>query len=321
MLRRVVARLRAKYSLGIPILVRLDAGFASPLLQNVAEELRVKYVVGLPSTKKLPEWANRVLPGHAQSKSTIGLKAPSLASRSLGFKLRRPRSSSSDLCEVIRGHYERGAMMLTSNRAVGEWYPLFRDELMASAAMDRQLHRAHVVQMDDHSYRNPPPAHKVSQDRPTRPGWTSLKRAGAAAFPKAFPQLCRTPDPRSSKLISPDAQDCRVDQFEPTWGGLCQPILDTRAEVRIGSGWQVEQGGVEMDQVRAAWPGSPLRSSPPRRGVRTRERCYPYRLGTPEGRVPRSRHRSRVASMASARSIGGDNPTLAPEQIPGEHAP
>lgn len=67
-----------------------------------------------------------------------------------------------DLYEVIRGRYERGAMVLTSNRAVEEWYPLFKDELMASAAMDRLLHRAHVVVMEGHSFRNPPQARRAS---------------------------------------------------------------------------------------------------------------------------------------------------------------
>jgi DNA replication protein DnaC len=67
-----------------------------------------------------------------------------------------------DLYEVIRARYERGAMVLTSNRAVEEWYPLFRDELMASAAMDRLLHRAHVVVMEGHSFRNPPAARRAS---------------------------------------------------------------------------------------------------------------------------------------------------------------
>jgi len=61
-----------------------------------------------------------------------------------------------DLYEVIRQRYERGAMVLTSNRALEEWYPLFQDELMASAAMDRLMHHAHVVVMEGHSYRNPP---------------------------------------------------------------------------------------------------------------------------------------------------------------------
>lgn len=67
-----------------------------------------------------------------------------------------------DLYEVIRGRYERGSMVLTSNRAVEEWYPLFKDELMAAAAMDRLLHRAHVVVMDGHSFRNPPQERRAS---------------------------------------------------------------------------------------------------------------------------------------------------------------
>jgi DNA replication protein DnaC len=60
-----------------------------------------------------------------------------------------------DLYEVIRGRYERGSLVLTSNRAVEEWYPLFRDELMGSAAMDRLLHHAHVLEMEGDSFRNP----------------------------------------------------------------------------------------------------------------------------------------------------------------------
>lgn len=67
-----------------------------------------------------------------------------------------------DLYEVIRGRYERGSMVITSNRALEEWYPLFRDDLMASAAMDRLLHHAHVVVMEGDSFRNPTRARKAS---------------------------------------------------------------------------------------------------------------------------------------------------------------
>jgi len=67
-----------------------------------------------------------------------------------------------DLYEIIRARYERGSMIVTSNRALEEWYPLFLDDLMASAAMDRLLHNAHVVVMEGHSYRNPPKARKAS---------------------------------------------------------------------------------------------------------------------------------------------------------------
>ena len=61
-----------------------------------------------------------------------------------------------DLYEIIRQRYQRGSIVLTSNRAVEEWYPLFGDPLMASAAMDRLLHDAHVLELQGHSYRNPP---------------------------------------------------------------------------------------------------------------------------------------------------------------------
>ncbi len=66
------------------------------------------------------------------------------------------RDEPIDLYEVIRQRYERGAMILTSNRALEEWPSLFENDLMASAAMDRLLHHAQVVVMEGNSYRNPP---------------------------------------------------------------------------------------------------------------------------------------------------------------------
>jgi DNA replication protein DnaC len=67
-----------------------------------------------------------------------------------------------DLYEIIRQRYEVGSIIATSNRDLEEWYPLFLDDLMASAAMDRLLHHSHVVVMDGHSYRNPPGGKKAS---------------------------------------------------------------------------------------------------------------------------------------------------------------
>lgn len=61
-----------------------------------------------------------------------------------------------DLYEVFRGRYERGSIIVTSNRAIEEWSPLFSDALLAGAAMDRLLHHSHVIEIEGHSYRNPP---------------------------------------------------------------------------------------------------------------------------------------------------------------------
>ena len=61
-----------------------------------------------------------------------------------------------DLYEIIKRRYERGSMIITSNRALEEWHPLFGDDLLASAAMDRLLHHAHVILIEGHSFRDPP---------------------------------------------------------------------------------------------------------------------------------------------------------------------
>jgi DNA replication protein DnaC len=77
----------------------------------------------------------------------------------LGLRGLTPEESD-DLFEVIRRRYERGSSVITSNRDVAEWMPLFGNPLLASAAMDRLLHHAHVVVIEGDSYRNPPATRK-----------------------------------------------------------------------------------------------------------------------------------------------------------------
>jgi len=46
---------------------------------------------------------------------------------------------------VINERYERGALIITSNRAFREWPDLFQSPLLASAALDRLAHHAHQI--------------------------------------------------------------------------------------------------------------------------------------------------------------------------------
>lgn len=68
-----------------------------------------------------------------------------------------------DLYEVLRQRYEKGALVITSNRGIEEWFPLFGDALLASAALDRFLHHAEVIIMEGHSFRNPPKDKRVPE--------------------------------------------------------------------------------------------------------------------------------------------------------------
>jgi DNA replication protein DnaC len=64
-----------------------------------------------------------------------------------------PPSGPVDLYDVIAQRYERGSLVVTSNRAPSEWPELFTDPLLASAALDRLLHGARVVLISGRSYR------------------------------------------------------------------------------------------------------------------------------------------------------------------------
>jgi len=55
--------------------------------------------------------------------------------------------------QLVSRRYERGAMLLTSNRAVGEWGSVFGDPIVATAILDRLLHHSHVVTIRGDSYR------------------------------------------------------------------------------------------------------------------------------------------------------------------------
>ena len=55
--------------------------------------------------------------------------------------------------QLVAARYERGAMILTSNRGFAEWGDVFGDPVVATALLDRLLHQAVVVQIKGSSYR------------------------------------------------------------------------------------------------------------------------------------------------------------------------
>jgi len=69
------------------------------------------------------------------------------------LKLEQPEASL--VFQVISQRYERqGAIVLTSNKAFGAWGEVFAgDAVMASAALDRLLHRCTIVNIRGDSYR------------------------------------------------------------------------------------------------------------------------------------------------------------------------
>ena len=55
--------------------------------------------------------------------------------------------------QLVNARYEKGAMILTSNRGFAEWGEIFGDPVVATALLDRLLHHAVVIQIEGSSYR------------------------------------------------------------------------------------------------------------------------------------------------------------------------
>ncbi len=62
-------------------------------------------------------------------------------------------SGAEDLYDVIAERYERGSILLTSNRAPAEWPDWFANPLLASAGLDRLLHHADTLILTSSSFR------------------------------------------------------------------------------------------------------------------------------------------------------------------------
>ncbi|HYZ41104.1 MAG TPA: IS21-like element helper ATPase IstB [Stellaceae bacterium] len=55
--------------------------------------------------------------------------------------------------QLTSRRYERGSVLITSNRSVGEWGSVFSDPVVATAILDRLLHHSHVITIRGDSYR------------------------------------------------------------------------------------------------------------------------------------------------------------------------
>src|SRR5437868_5437153 len=55
--------------------------------------------------------------------------------------------------QLVSARYERGSIILTSNKSYGEWGSVFGDPVVASAILDRLLHHSTTINIRGDSYR------------------------------------------------------------------------------------------------------------------------------------------------------------------------
>jgi DNA replication protein DnaC len=92
------------------------------------------------------------LEGTAQYKLRTYVGPSVLVVDELGY-LPMDQASANWIFQVVSRRYDRGSIILTSNRGFGDWNQVFADGVVASAIVDRLLHKATVINIKGKSYR------------------------------------------------------------------------------------------------------------------------------------------------------------------------
>ena len=90
--------------------------------------------------------------GRFAKKLQTYLKPSVLVVDEVGYlPLGRPEANM--VFQLVTRRYERGSIVVTSNKAFGEWGQVFGDDVLASAILDRLLHHCDVLSINGPSYR------------------------------------------------------------------------------------------------------------------------------------------------------------------------
>lgn len=55
--------------------------------------------------------------------------------------------------QIVSERYEKGSIILTSNKSFGSWGEIFGDSILATAILDRLLHHSSTINIKGESYR------------------------------------------------------------------------------------------------------------------------------------------------------------------------
>lgn len=99
------------------------------------------------------EMIERLTRTSASARSLRALTSPSLlVIDEIGYLPMGPAEAHL-FFQVISARYERGSVIITSNKGVGEWGEYLADPALAAAILDRFLHHCHVINIKGESYR------------------------------------------------------------------------------------------------------------------------------------------------------------------------
>ncbi|MGW8889700.1 IS21-like element helper ATPase IstB [Streptomyces sp. NPDC055749] len=90
--------------------------------------------------------------GRLANKLGTYLRPGVLVADEVGYEILE-RGEANLVFQVISKRYEKGSIILTSNKTFSEWGQVFGDEVLATAILDRLLHHCDVISINGPSYR------------------------------------------------------------------------------------------------------------------------------------------------------------------------
>jgi DNA replication protein DnaC len=117
------------------------------------EAIRQNYTVSFTSAATLvATLAKAQADGRLDEQLTVYARPKLLIVDELGYLPLETRAAHL-FFQLVSRRYEKGSILVTSNRSVGEWGTVFNDPVVATAILDRLLHHSHVITIRGDSYR------------------------------------------------------------------------------------------------------------------------------------------------------------------------
>ena len=109
-------------------------------------------VLFAPATALVANLAKAHADGRLEERLTHWAKPKLLIVDELGYLPFEPNAAHL-FFQLVSRRYERGSLLITSNRSAGEWGTVFGDPVVATAILDRLLHHSQVLTIRGDSYR------------------------------------------------------------------------------------------------------------------------------------------------------------------------
>jgi DNA replication protein DnaC len=115
----------------------------------VEHGLRCLYMSGMELVQRLQRAKSEFR--LAEQIAKLG-RIPLLIIDDIGY-VKKNESETSVLFELIAERYESASIIITANQPFSEWDSIFPDNMMAVAAVDRLIHHATIINIDEQSFR------------------------------------------------------------------------------------------------------------------------------------------------------------------------